>query len=97
MDISLEQEHFSPYFQLCKEFTDENVDLAKSLVSNMTVHNDFLSEAEEKSILDEIEPYLKRMRYEFDHWDDVSFYHRHFRKYWTSYFRQYMVFEKRNA
>uniref|UniRef100_A0A6P7H4J4 Alpha-ketoglutarate-dependent dioxygenase alkB homolog 7, mitochondrial-like n=1 Tax=Diabrotica virgifera virgifera TaxID=50390 RepID=A0A6P7H4J4_DIAVI len=37
----------------------------------MTVHNDFISEQEEKSVLDEIEPYLKRMRYEFDHWDDA--------------------------
>ncbi|XP_018571209.1 alpha-ketoglutarate-dependent dioxygenase alkB homolog 7, mitochondrial [Anoplophora glabripennis] len=68
--IQSEQDHCPPYFQLCKEFTD-NTDLAKSLVNSMTVHNDFLSEDEEKSILDEIEPYLKRMRYEFDHWDDA--------------------------
>lgn len=39
----------------------------------MTVHQDFITDAEEKSILEEIEPYLKRMRYEFDHWDDVSY------------------------
>lgn len=37
----------------------------------MTVHKNFISDAEERSILEEIEPYLKRMRYEFDHWDDV--------------------------
>lgn len=41
-------------------------------LEGMTVHKDFITDAEEKSILDEIEPYLKRMRYEFDHWDDVS-------------------------
>lgn len=40
----------------------------------MTVHNDFLSEAEEQSILDEVDPYMKKLRYEFDHWDDVSLY-----------------------
>ncbi|XP_050502492.1 alpha-ketoglutarate-dependent dioxygenase alkB homolog 7, mitochondrial [Diabrotica virgifera virgifera] len=60
-----------PYFSLCKEFLDKNEELATSLVKNMTVHNDFISEQEEKSVLDEIEPYLKRMRYEFDHWDDA--------------------------
>lgn len=47
----------------------------------MTVHNDFLSETEEKSILDEIEPYMKRLRYEFDHWDDVSFPNKNFGNY----------------
>ncbi|CAG9831445.1 unnamed protein product [Diabrotica balteata] len=59
-----------PYFSLCKEFLDEN-ELAISLVKSMTVYNDFISGQEEKSVLDEIEPYLKRMRYEFDHWDDA--------------------------
>lgn len=38
----------------------------------MLVYEDFLTESEEKTLLDEIEPYLKRLRYEFDHWDDVS-------------------------
>ncbi|XP_019875883.1 alpha-ketoglutarate-dependent dioxygenase alkB homolog 7, mitochondrial [Aethina tumida] len=58
------------YIQLCDDFNKEP-DLSVLLVNNMTVHHDFISESDEKSILDEIEPYLKRMRYEFDHWDDA--------------------------
>lgn len=38
----------------------------------MTVYNDFLTETEEKSLIDEIEPYMSELKYEFDHWDDVS-------------------------
>ncbi|CAH1111804.1 unnamed protein product [Psylliodes chrysocephalus] len=60
-----------PYFTLCKEFIDGNAELASSLLNCMTVHNDFLSEAEEQSILDEVDPYMKKLRYEFDHWDDA--------------------------
>lgn len=37
----------------------------------MTVYEDFLGEVEENSILDEIQPYLAKLHYEFDHWDDV--------------------------
>ncbi|XP_075216287.1 alpha-ketoglutarate-dependent dioxygenase alkB homolog 7, mitochondrial [Lycorma delicatula] len=38
---------------------------------DMVVIKNFLSEVEENSILHEIEPYMKRLRYEFDHWDDA--------------------------
>jgi len=38
----------------------------------MTIINNFLTKEEEESLLNEIEPYLKRMHYEFDHWDDVN-------------------------
>lgn len=41
------------------------------LAKDMLVYPDFLSEAEEKSLLDEVEPYMKRLRYEFDHWDNA--------------------------
>ncbi|KAK9892391.1 hypothetical protein WA026_019842 [Henosepilachna vigintioctopunctata] len=37
----------------------------------MKVYENFLSESEEKSILEEIEPYMDKLRYEFDHWDDA--------------------------
>lgn len=39
----------------------------------MTVHEDFISEIDELDFMQEIEPYMKRLRYEFDHWDDVIF------------------------
>lgn len=38
---------------------------------NISLHPDFVSDTEEKSLLDEIEPILSRKRYEFDHWDDA--------------------------
>lgn len=38
----------------------------------MKVYDNFLTETDEKNLFNEVESYLKRMRYEFDHWDDVS-------------------------
>lgn len=43
----------------------------KSFATDMLIMQNFVSPAEEDSFLKEIEPYLKRLRYEFDHWDDV--------------------------
>lgn len=40
----------------------------------MLLHINFLTKNEEESITGELEPYLKRMKYEFDHWDDVRFF-----------------------
>lgn len=39
----------------------------------MTVFDNFLSEDEENSLMNELDPYMKKLRYEFDHWDDVCF------------------------
>lgn len=35
------------------------------------VREDFISEDEERALLQELEPGLKKKRYEFDHWDDA--------------------------
>ncbi|GAB0089758.1 alpha-ketoglutarate-dependent dioxygenase alkB homolog 7, mitochondrial [Sergentomyia squamirostris] len=43
----------------------------KDFLRDMTVIPDFITKEEVDKILEEIEPYLKRMRYEFDHWDDA--------------------------
>lgn len=40
----------------------------------MKVYDDFISEEEESLLLKELEPQLKRLRYEESHWDDVSLY-----------------------
>ena len=40
----------------------------------MVVYNDFITSEEEESLFNEVEPYLKRMRYQYDHWDNVSIY-----------------------
>ncbi|KAJ8956087.1 hypothetical protein NQ318_016540 [Aromia moschata] len=50
------------YFQLCQDFNDENAGLAEDLIN---------TKLRKKSLLDEIEPYMKKLRYEFDHWDDA--------------------------
>lgn len=54
---------------------DEDPELRLAVLRDMQVLPDFVSEAEEASLLAELEPYLKRMRYEFDHWDNVSYPH----------------------
>lgn len=38
---------------------------------NVQVLQNFISEEEEADFLQELDPGLKRKRYEFDHWDDV--------------------------
>lgn len=52
-------------------------DERKNFIKDMQVIPSFISEDEEIHLLNEIEPYLKRLRYEFDHWDDVSIVHMH--------------------
>ncbi len=42
------------------------------LAKDLLVYENFISDIEEKSLFDEVEIYLKRMRYAYDHWDDVS-------------------------
>lgn len=44
---------------------------ADILKGNIAVYQDFITEEEEHSLFDEVEPHLKRLRYEKDHWDDV--------------------------
>lgn len=46
-------------------------DVKRKFLSDMTVIENFVSPDEEADILKEVEPYLKRMRYEVDHWDDA--------------------------
>ncbi|XP_017080164.1 alpha-ketoglutarate-dependent dioxygenase alkB homolog 7, mitochondrial [Drosophila eugracilis] len=38
---------------------------------HMRIISDFISESEEQQLHEEIEPYMSRLRYEFDHWDDA--------------------------
>jgi alkylated DNA repair protein alkB family protein 7 len=44
----------------------------ETMLRDMRVVADFLTEEEERSLFEEVEPYMRRLRYEFDHWDDVS-------------------------
>jgi hypothetical protein len=53
-------------------FSDSYNGSKNVMVRDMTVIEDFLNEEEERSLHEEVEPYMRRLRYEFDHWDDVS-------------------------
>ena len=51
---------------------ENSKDWKKELHATMKIFPDFISQKEEDSILKEMDPYLKRLRYEFAHWDNVS-------------------------
>lgn len=84
------------YMQLSVDF-EKNDRLAQSLIDDMRVAEDFLSEADEKTMLQEVEPYMRTLHYEFDHWDDVSWPLNPFEKLSPLAFRQSTATEKRNA
>ncbi|XP_008327924.1 alpha-ketoglutarate-dependent dioxygenase alkB homolog 7, mitochondrial [Cynoglossus semilaevis] len=60
-------------------FTDQNgaqicgssPQLVQKLVSHVEVRTSFITEEEEEAFLRELEPGLKKKRYESDHWDDA--------------------------
>ncbi|XP_049277582.1 alpha-ketoglutarate-dependent dioxygenase alkB homolog 7, mitochondrial [Anopheles funestus] len=55
----------------------------EKFTKDMRVFDQFVDEKEENSLLEEIDPYLKRLRYEFDHWDGaIHGYRETERKHW---------------
>ena len=42
--------------------------------NSFSIIPDFISEDEETVLYEEVQRYLKKLRYEFDHWDNVSIY-----------------------
>lgn len=51
----------------------EELEKVQDLVSgNLEIRENFVSEEEEGLLLKEVEPYLKRQKFQYDHWDDVS-------------------------
>ena len=46
--------------------------LLENMVGSCSVRENFITEEEEKSLLKEIEPHMKRLKYEKSHWDDVG-------------------------
>lgn len=64
--------NFPTYLSFSEAFrSPEHEELVLRLVPDMVIHKDFISPEEEQSIFDEVDPYMSRMRYEFDHWDDA--------------------------
>lgn len=41
-------------------------------LKNFFIYPKFIDEHEELGLIDEITPKMRRMRYEYDHWDNVS-------------------------
>uniref|UniRef100_A0AAR5Q0J6 Alpha-ketoglutarate-dependent dioxygenase AlkB-like domain-containing protein n=1 Tax=Dendroctonus ponderosae TaxID=77166 RepID=A0AAR5Q0J6_DENPD len=58
------------YFTLSEEL-QQNQTAAEDIINTMKVLNNFLSEAEETCLMNELDPYMNKLRYEFDHWDDA--------------------------
>jgi alkylated DNA repair protein alkB family protein 7 len=50
---------------------DNFKDWRENLHSNLTVYNNYVTIEDEKSLLNEVEPYLKKLKYEFAHWDNM--------------------------
>lgn len=58
---------------LTSDCTIEEFEAVQDLVvGNLEVHENFVSEEEENKLLNEVEPYLARQVYQYDHWDGVS-------------------------
>lgn len=47
-------------------------DRKEELENTMRVIADFITPEEEESLMEEIDPYMRRLRYEQSHWDDVN-------------------------
>ncbi|XP_052090480.1 alpha-ketoglutarate-dependent dioxygenase alkB homolog 7, mitochondrial-like [Mytilus californianus] len=52
-------------------YDTKDISLEKEIRTNMLVEEDFLSEHEEMSLFNEVDPYMRRLRYEYDHWDNA--------------------------
>ncbi|RMZ99651.1 alpha-ketoglutarate-dependent dioxygenase alkB -like protein [Brachionus plicatilis] len=56
----------------CTHLLDSNdPEVLKTMQNCMIVKENFINEQEENEILAEVNPYMKRLRYEFDHWDNA--------------------------
>lgn len=58
--------------QVCNK-ADKNVENWKEeLCNTLQIFPNFITVEEENSLIEEIDPYIKKLRYEHSHWDDVS-------------------------
>lgn len=55
-----------------KELNESTKDWKVKLYNTMKVLPNFISEEEEIILMQEVDPYMKRLRYEYSHWDNVS-------------------------
>lgn len=58
-------------------------DIKKQMITDMNILENFITQEEEDSLMEELESYLKRLHYEKDHWDDaIAVYRETERKQW---------------
>ena len=57
---------------LCSSNSISNREITEMIQHDLVLKENFITEDEETSLCEELEPYLKRMQYEYDHWDNVS-------------------------
>lgn len=67
-DLNIAKEN---YYDFSNDFPN---DFKDEFCTHFVIKSNFISDTEELNLLDEIEPAMKRMRYEFDHWDNVNFF-----------------------
>ncbi|XP_067238240.1 alpha-ketoglutarate-dependent dioxygenase alkB homolog 7, mitochondrial [Chanodichthys erythropterus] len=55
----------------CKWLCGSSQEIVSALRGQVEVRQNFISEEEENALFKEVEPGLRKKRYEFDHWDDA--------------------------
>ena len=71
-DTVLKHENFTFYKEKCTNDDNELENFKNSVLTDFILKEDFVSREEENLILNEVQKALKRLRYEYDHWDNVS-------------------------
>ncbi|XP_004530451.1 alpha-ketoglutarate-dependent dioxygenase alkB homolog 7, mitochondrial [Ceratitis capitata] len=74
LDPVLEQNKSAPVADATAHFEfhgDWPVAEKQSFLKDMRLHTNFVSHEEENKLIEEIEPYMKRLHYEDAHWDDA--------------------------
>ncbi|XP_014358582.2 alpha-ketoglutarate-dependent dioxygenase alkB homolog 7, mitochondrial [Papilio machaon] len=59
------------YIEVLPSWPEGEAIMRINATSSMRIYPNFVSEEEEASLLAEVEPQLKRLRYEYDHWDNA--------------------------
>lgn len=82
---TVNKENLSLHTRNVHEYIDSpDIAVLEMLKDDFIVYDDFITEEEENSIFQEIEPYLNRLKYEHNHWDDaIHGFRETERKKWT--------------
>lgn len=69
-----------------------SLELVRTVGSQVEMRPGFITEEEEAVLLQELEPGLRKKRYEFDHWDDVRRAYRDCRDMTVIYYKQQNIY-----